>query len=163
MGKQINFYMDDKIKQDFINFLDAEGYVFLPDSSFDILYKLEKENINNEYSVCLYTSLFGKIKMKQIKDINKFRIDKSYNPVIEYWIPHIKHSDKSIRCGRLWLTSYDFYDKNADRTFINKEYNKLVRWIKENVPYQKVSGYSQKMYISDELVDLLYNSEYILK
>ena len=38
MGKQINFYMDDKIKQDFINFLDAEGYVFLPDSSFDILY-----------------------------------------------------------------------------------------------------------------------------
>lgn len=61
MGKQINFYMDDKIKQDFINFLDAEGYVFLPDSSFDILYKLEKENINNEYSVCLYTSLFGKI------------------------------------------------------------------------------------------------------
>ena len=28
MGKQINFYMDDKIKQDFINFLDAEGYVF---------------------------------------------------------------------------------------------------------------------------------------
>ena len=49
MGKQINFYMDDKIKQDFINFLDAEVYVFLPDSSFDILYKLEKENINNEY------------------------------------------------------------------------------------------------------------------
>ena len=38
MGKQINFYMDDKIKQDFINFLDAEGYVFLPDSSFDILF-----------------------------------------------------------------------------------------------------------------------------
>ena len=53
-----------------------------------------------------------KLNIVKIKDINKFRIDKSYNPVIEYWIPHIKHSDKSIRCGRLWLTSYDFYDKN---------------------------------------------------
>ena len=58
MGKQINFYMDDKIKQDFINFLDAEGYVFLPDSSFDILYKLEKENI--------------KLKLKE--DLSKYEI-----------------------------------------------------------------------------------------
>lgn len=57
----------------------------------------------------------------------------------------------------------DYYDKNADRSIINKEYAKLVRWIKKNLPYQKVSGYSQKMYISDELVDPVYNSEYILK
>lgn len=95
--------------------------------------------------------------------MNKFRIDKSYNPVIEYWFSRIKHSDKSIRSGRLWLTSYDFYDVNADRTVINSDYNRLVRWIKKNVPYQKVSGYSQKIYISNDLVDLIYNDAYVLK
>ena len=163
MGRQINFYMDNKIKRNFIDFLDAEGCIFLPDCTFSSLYKLEKENIDNEYSVCLYMNFFGKIKLKHIQNINKFRIDKSYNPVIEYWISHINSSDKFISSGRLWLTSYDFYDANTDRTFINNEYNKLVRWIKKNVPYQKVNGYSQKMYISNDLVDLVYNDGYILR
>lgn len=163
MGRQINFYMNDKIKDDFINFLDSEGYIFLPDGSFERLYRLKKENIDNEYSVCLYMDLFGEIKPKQLKNVNKFYIDKSYNPIIEFWIPHIKPYDKSIKSGRLWLTSYDFYDVNTDRTFINKEYNKLVRWIKKNIPYIKINGYSQKMYITNELVDLVYNEGYALR
>lgn len=127
------------------------------------LCRLKGENIFNESSVCLYKDSFGEIKLKRIKNMNKFRIDKSYNPVIEYWFSRIKHSDKSIRSGRLWFTSYDFYDVNADRTVINSDYNRLVRWIKKNVPYQKVSGYSQKIYISNDLVDLIYNDAYVLK
>lgn len=163
MGKQINFYMNEKIKHDFIDFLESEGYIFLPDGTFNTLYELEKNNIDNEYSVCLYKSSFGKINLTELKSTRKFYIDKEHNPVIEYWIPHIKHSDKSIRSGRLWLTSTDFYDLNADRTIINKEYNKLLRWIKKNVPYQNVNGYLLKSYICDDLIELVYYSDYLLK
>lgn len=163
MAKQINFFMNEIKQNDFIDFLDCEGYLFLPDRPFSSLCKLEKNNIDNEYSICLYKSSFGIINPSQIKNTTEFFIDKSYNPIIEYWIPHIKHSDKSIRSGRIWLTSYDFYDLNSDRLIINNEYNKLVSWIKKNVPYQNVIGYSQKMYICDDLVDLVYSSDYMLK
>lgn len=160
MGRQINFYMSDKVRNDFTNFLKAEGYIFLPDAAFESLYTLK--NIEDEYSVCLYKETFGKIEYKQVKGTNKYRIDKSYSPVIEYWIPHIKQEDKSVRSGRLWLTSQGFYDANADRAVISGDYNKLVRWIKKNVPYQAVDGYSQKMYISDELADMICGG-YILR
>ncbi len=42
-----------------------------------------KRRISSKNLACaLYKDSFGEIKLKRIKNMNKFRIDKSYNPVI---------------------------------------------------------------------------------
>jgi adenine-specific DNA methylase len=69
---------------------------------------------------------------------------------------------KTIVRGRLWVTSYDFRDENADKKLFMKDYNMLVRWIKKNVPYQDVpcetyTGiHLYKSYADDNIVKLAY-------
>lgn len=161
MGRQINFYMSNEVKIQFYEFLKNDGFLFLPTSGFEVFddtIMREEVDINNEYFICLYKKFYGEIITRKIEGYKKQYINIMYNPVIQFKIPQVDDIEKKILNGRIWLTSYDFHDKNASRKAITSDYNRLVRWIKKNVPYQECeikgvfsSGFF-KEYINDDIV-----------
>lgn len=166
MGRQINFYMNEQTKKDFLQFICDEGYVFIADrisEEPENLWYVEKEETNQFFSICLYKSDFGKIIQTKLSTSKNYYIDKRHNPIIEYRFSFLKQQEKEVIEGRLWLTSDTLSDPNADRTVINKSYNRLVRWIKKEVPYQLVNGHTIKRYISNSLVDLVHKDGYTLR
>ena len=71
----------------------------------------------------------------------------------------LENKSKKVYSGRIWIGTY-FYDENGNtimksNEFI-KDYEKLVRWIKKNVPCRsrKIGKYVYKLYISDEILEL---------
>lgn len=61
--------------------------------------------------------------------------------------------------GRLWL-SHQYYDdvgkKIEKGELLLKDYQLLVRWVKKNVPYQKIrkGNYYVNEYANNEMIDL---------
>lgn len=167
MGRQINFYMDEQTKFNFVRFLADEGFLFVSDHGSETQY-LTAAEVNQEFLVCLYKKEFGKIiRTIRTTPFTYSYIDRRFNPVIEYQIPIVKHEEKRIIGGRLWLTSDSFLDSNADRDVISKQYNRLVRWIKKEIPYQDVRRNpnlkNDKDYISDSLAGLFCREGYRLE
>jgi len=152
VGRQINFYMSENVQQQFISFLHDNGFVFLNNYSKEV----NISEMKDVYSLFLYKCDYGGIIMKcdnsGIMDIIK-------SPVIELNKTIVKDNEKKIIQGRLWL-SHQYYDNNGNiirkGKEIVKEYEKLVRWIKKNVPYQEIKKgkYLIKEYASDEIIDL---------
>ncbi len=65
MGKQINFYMSEKVQVSFIEFLQQNQFMFLDDSSQIV----EQPLATNVYDMYLYKQEYGDVVMRQ--DINK--------------------------------------------------------------------------------------------
>lgn len=152
MGRQIEFYMSDKVQNDFIEFLKQNNYIFL-DSQKNVINELCSKKVFYCY---LYKTDYDCIKMKKID--NQI-IDDTRSPVIHFQKTSVNSELKKVHSGRIWIAT-SFYDENGNTImkpngFI-KDYEKLVRWIKKNVPChsRKKGKYVYKEYISDEMLEL---------
>ena len=162
MGKQINFYMSNNSQQEFIHFLTNQGFEFLKSGLLknDIL--IQSSDVISEFKVYLHKNNFGRFIIEQIGDSTQKSISSLCNPVIEFRLSKTNTTRKCVTSGRLWLTSYDFLDIEANRELILTEYNRLVRWIKKNVLYQPAIS-SGKIYIDRESLELVKTQNYRLQ
>lgn len=153
MGKQINFYMSKVTQGDFIEFLKQNNFLFLTRNSA-VIDDISFDDISTVY---LYKQDYENIIRHQ-SDVIDLDIIKS--SIIEFSKTRILKEEKKILRGRLWISTQ--YDDDEDNMIIRKEeliikdYQRLVRWIKKNVPYQNIQKgkYYVKEYASDELVAL---------
>lgn len=152
MGKQIEFYMSEKKQMEFVKYLFEDDFIFL-DYYSEIL---NREVISDFVTVYLYKRNYGEIVMNHhaVK-----ALELNVCPIIEFSKTSITEQKKIVHRGRLWMEDrYYASDKKLvkkDEQFI-KDYQKLVRWIKKNVPYQqiKMGDYIVKEYINDEIIKL---------
>lgn len=162
MGKQIIFYMDEKVESEFLLFLQACKYSFVVrDSKHDSIniYDSYEDIIEGAYIIYLYQKMYGEVHIK-----NKKYVDTFQSPIIEYSRCVINDSEKSVSSGRLWISTDTqcFTDPSYKEMFL-KDYSKLVRWIKKHVPYQTMlySGKPYKEYINQTIREL-YDAGYKL-
>lgn len=167
MGRQINYYIDRKVENQFIKFVFENGFSILEEDL-----KNERINIYKDYltfktsqnKFFLYKKSYG-----DIKDINnfKFKIDFIISPVIEFTRTVVIENEKKIVRGRLWyepkyfLENGELYSKDQS---ILKDFSMLVRWLKKNVLYTEIieGGYPIKEYITDEIKKLVEEENYKL-
>lgn len=152
MGRQINFYICENIQNSFIEYLQDNQFDFL-DRNSDIVNQPSSMNV---FSLYLYKSNYGELVMQQG---NGASMDTIKSPVIQFCKTGIKKEQKKILRGRLWIAT-QYYDDEGNwvkksELFV-KDYQKLNRWIKKNVPYQEIrkGEYLVKEYINDELKKL---------
>ena len=145
MGRQINFYMNKKIEEQFIEFIRKQ--------QFDIVDPMGNivSDYKNTWRLFLYNPKYGQLIYV---DSNKI-VDYNNIPVIEFQRTYIDAS--KMREGRLYISSYiKFTDEETKKLFI-KDYNALVRFIRKKIPYQQPFDGGTKRYICDDLVDI-FNS-----
>ena len=151
MGRQINFYMSENVQNQFIQYLINNDFLFLDGGGK----KIESSGLctyDDYYYYYLYKIEFGCLLTK----CNGNLIDVLDSPIIEFSKTRIKGNKMSR--GRLWVSTY--YYKDSGQTEESKkyivEYQKLVRWIKKNVPYQDIKQKENliKEYANDELIQM---------
>lgn len=148
--------MDAETQNNFIDFLEKEEFVMLDNKN-----KMINEPQNkNMYGFYLYKIRYGNVFFRQDNIIDSIK-----SPVIQFSKTIVKDEIKKIKRGRLWMQ--DSFSKEGvfvrkDETFI-KDYNKIVRWIKKNVPYQEVDkeGFVVREYVNNK-VKLLHEEGYSL-
>lgn len=150
MGKQINFYLNEQVQNAFLEFLLQSHFTFLDAHGEEI----KEPQRNAVFIMYLFKQSYGTFFMHAD---NQSRLEVLKSPVIEFCKSCIKEDQKEIYRGRLWVANR-YYDEagnvvEKDKELI-KDYQRLVRWIKKNVPYQEVEEYG-KEYISDEIIILL--------
>lgn len=170
MGRQLNFYMSKKMRQEFEDYLDSEGFVYVKNGANEQVTFLTRSAIEKEVIVYLYKNEYGNIHLTDT-GIIKY-IDGSYNPVIQYHVCRVNHDEKRLTSGRVWITSDDLYDDNADRKLITKEYNRIIRWLKKHLLYAHIEvekhtyckrgGYIVKDYIDEEALRMVNEEGYTL-
>lgn len=158
MGKQINFYMSKNVQAEFIKYLKEKHYLFLSTEAKTIY----TPNSAEMYSIYLYKQEYGDVIFEQdyVKKIDVFE-----SPIIQFKKTTIKEEQKQVLRGRIWIAD-QFYEENKlvkKKDEFIRDYKDLVRWIKRNVPYQKVDegGYIISEYINDE-IKLLREKGFIL-
>lgn len=131
MGRQFTFYMGSDNRHSFCEFLKQEGFLFVISTNFEKTDNIFLDDVENEFIVCLYKKEYGEVDSTQIPDSDFFYINRFNSPVIVFKVPNVDDEKLRMFSGRLWLTSEEFTDKNADRKAIEKDYRKLVRWLKK--------------------------------
>lgn len=151
MGKQINFYMSEKVQTDFIKFLEQKQFLFLDNKNKIII----QPNSKSVLGLYLYKQDYGNIIMNSNNSEN---LDCIKSPVIQFSKTIVKDEYQKVLRGRLWMT--DCYNDEAQivkkgEAFV-KDYRMVVRWIKKYVPYQEIKkgDFFVKEYVSNEMLDL---------
>lgn len=157
MGRQINYYMDKEVENRFIAFLLQSGYKILYDDTEEEEIKdIINANDIKEYGfLYIYKELYGEIVYNE--HYGWEIIDEFNSPVFEFSRTQILEDKKGIREGRIWVnTNLEFENPDIKEQFL-KDYGKLVRWIKKNVPYQIYShnGQDRKGYINDSIMQYI--------
>lgn len=152
MGKQINFYMSETVQDQFLEYLKQEKFQFLDNSSN----KIDKPGIRDVFGMYLYKPEYGETILHSE---GRVELDSIKSPVIEYSKTIIKEEYRKVLRGRLWICT-QYYAEDGSLTQkpeqLLKEYQRLVRWIKKNVPYQEIKTGNAyiKEYVSDEMKQL---------
>ena len=152
MGRQINYYMSEKVQENFIEYLIQNQFVFLDYYAKTVEQPLSK----SVYRMYLYKPEYGDIVMRKDRDDI---LDVSVSPVIEYNKTTIREEKKQVTSGRIWV-EIKYYDENGEIITKNdslvKDYGKLNRWIKKNVPCRErpLGKYVYKEYINEEIMEL---------
>lgn len=165
MGRQFTFYMGGENKLSFFEFLKQEGFLFITSNDLEKTYDI-LDNPESEFIIHLYKKEYGEVNYVQIPNTDSFYIDRDTSPLVVFKVPNVDDEKLKVFSGRLWLTSEEFTDENADRKTIEKDYRKLVRWLKKNVPFQECEfhgayGFAvHKVYADDEVVKKLEGHKY---
>lgn len=156
MGKQITFYIEKELEDEFIAYVFEKGFVMLHSDleEKEILTYNESLQINEKaYILYLYKKDLGEI----VTDKNcEYRLDCTRSPLLEFTRTLVKQDKKVIVRGRLWA-ELKYYDKNGDIIFKNsqleKEFDILAKWLKKRIPFQEVKKgeYIVKEYITDNI------------
>lgn len=150
MGKQINFYMNESVQNQFMEWLKKNEFQFVDYYSKPISQPENKEVLG----AYLYKPEHGEILLH-----SDGRMDSIKSSVIEYSKTVVKEAEKKVLRGRLWIET-QYYEQSGNiikkpEQFL-KEYQRLVRWIKKYVPYQEIAVGNSfiKEYINDEMKQL---------
>ena len=151
--------MSEKVQESFVEYLIQNQFMFL-----DYYAKtVEQPLLKSVYGMYLYKPEYGDIVIrKDRKDI----LDVSTSPVIEFNKTSINEEKKKVIRGRLWV-EIKYYDERGEIITKNdklvKDYERLKRWIRKNVPYQeyKCGEYLVKEYVNNEMLEL-QNEGFIL-
>jgi len=153
--------MSEEIDNKFFEFLKEEKFRFLfhdyENNSLVRLYETKYSDFNQKYLYFLYKPEYGEYFIKEGPIV---RIDQITSPVIEFIRTSIVHDEKIIRRGGIWIET-KHYDSSGElvekKAELVKDYNRLVRWIKKNVPFRGVpkGDYIVKEYANDEIMELV--------
>lgn len=163
MGRQINFYMSDKLFEDFTDLLISKGFIFLDSSGNE--YGIKEPRLKT----FLYKKEYGEPNYLKSKKTSKETALDCDSPMIEYFYGKVRHEDKKIGCSRLWMSTNVPKEYIKDYNSLVKDYNSLVRWVKKNAPYQEIlvthirgTQSMCKKYISNDIIELTSEQGYIL-
>lgn len=167
MGKQINFYMDKKVEDEFIKFIYKIKFEVLEEN--EEKKRIESYKKYDEFNpkgiqLFLYKKNYGNIVKLKNCDC---AINSISSPVIEFMRTIIIDCDKEIVGGRIWYEQ-KYYNNDGELIKKNeqilKDYNMLVRWIKKNTIYTDVNnlGFTSKYYVTKEIEKILEKNNYVL-
>jgi hypothetical protein len=165
MGRQINFYMNKNVEEEFIDKIFCDGYSlvveYLEDEKITI-YSNRADLVLDRSRCYIYNQKYGAIVTKWKK-----YVDNWISPVIEFSRTTLDHEGRKVVRGRLWAQT-QYYNSEGVTIHQNpdllKEFNILVLWIKKRVPFQETiigNYYKIKQYINDDILQL-YNQGYRL-
>lgn len=153
MGKQVNFYMNPETQRKFVEYAKQNDMIFL-NREGTAVHDADAETLHVFY---LYIPCCGEVVASRY---NSARIDPNRSPVIEFIKTSIIENQKKILRGRLWVST-QYYDDDGNLTKQNYKvievFQKLVRWIRKNVPCQQMEkgNHLVNELINDELIELL--------
>lgn len=136
MGRQYNYYIDRALDEKFCQCLFLNGYQLL---CFHPYPDIKMVRYADYISLCDYQPSGGQFfiykeewgALASETDETVFR-DRS--PVIEYNRSCINETERLVTRGRLYLNTY-YKNEISDFEMVSREYNKLVRLLKKNIPY----------------------------
>lgn len=162
MGKQISFIIDEETEHEFVKQLVQDGQVLfeVPNSELQVINSLpEAYSSEDWFTVYFYKSKFGDLHYRLLPNGQRY-IDSSKSPVIEFIRTVIRHEEREISRGRLWVEP-KYWDDNDEVQGKPKEliqwFNNMSKWIKKNVPQHVFDSheYQYKEHISSNLMPLI--------
>lgn len=159
MGRQINYYMDEKTENEFIEYIFSRDFLIISEDLKNqriLIYNNINEVDYKQNRLYIYKRGFENIITNHNCD---YKIDSIESSVIQFVKTSIRNEEKEISRGRLWFES-KYYGKDGEIIFKNplltKEYESLVRWIKKHTTYQEVNhnGYMIKDYVTNSMKKL---------
>lgn len=153
MSKQIEFLIDDKKENEFIDYLLKEEMLFLvPNLNYnkEVVWIKEDSKIKEQKYLLLYKKEYGDIVY------NDIRVKVLESSVIEFMRTMVNKDKKQIRRGRLWINNRLVINEEQMKNYLSG-YKKVVSWIKKNIPRQEYLNCDRiyKGYITDEIKELL--------
>lgn len=163
MGRQINFYMNKEVEQKFMEYVLKLNFCIIEldriNKKLNYITKVDELNLIKYINIYIYNKEYGEISFWD--DKLKYTFDHIINPVIQFSRTTFNEKEKTIGIGRIWYEHKYYADDGliVEKDIrLLKDYEKLVRWIKKNVPYQIIdrgtidSGpFITKDYVNDDL------------
>jgi len=158
MGRQINFFMMPEDLNLLENKIKEMGFVIVAEEMLDDNIVVINSLTNNNYGKRKYITfqnLFNFCKIEKLEE-NRFWINETFSPVIEFYNSYYSEEKKMMRPGRLYYNT-DYYDKTGLKVlksdFFSKNADKLFKWCKTNLN----SGSSKNIIISKLVKQLSEN------
>lgn len=154
MGLQINFYIDNKLQQEFVNYIYECGHKIMDCMSTD-----NKLNIFDSFDEVV--DIGRPLYIFDPADLNNIfikpwgQIDPLNSHIIELIPTSSDSTDKTISQGRIWLEKYVYInqEKQLKSQSLADLYNDLCKWIKKNTKYILIG--QRKQYVSNDIIELL--------
>lgn len=154
MGVQINFYMDNKLQQEFIKYIYECGYKIMDCMATD-----NKLNVYYNFNEVVYIDrplyIFNPTDLNNIFVKSWGQIDPLNSNIIEFINTSISDTNMKILQGRIWIEKniYRNGEKNLKSQSLIDLYCNLRKWIKKNTKYTLVG--QSKQYVTDEIINLI--------
>ena len=174
MGRQYNFAMDEADEKLFMKYLKENGYVVYwcgKDGIPKAINSFPDPFSDMWLNVYIYHSAFGDMKFKSYISDEKSNIEKYYiesisAPVIEFGRTVVRHEEKAIRSGRIWMqmkywNEYGEYVSKSEN--LEKGYKDIKKWITKHLQKMEQKdekGRVEKNAVSKELVRLFEEEGY---
>lgn len=151
MGRQYNFYIEPILDERFCEKIFKDGnriYYFDRSDGEKKLYSCDDYIALYEYKASGGMFFIYNDKWGDFASLSDEKIFRDKSPVIEYVRPYIDESKKVICRGRVYINTYYKDDINGF-DIVNKEFDRLVRWLKKQIDYKEydfggMSGYNRK-------------------
>ena len=174
MGRQWQFAMDESDEKLFMQYLKENGYVVYWSGNDGIPKAINclPEPFSEKWlNVYIYHSAFGDMKFTRYAydeklKIEKYFVDPTVAPVIEFGRTVVWHEKKQIRSGRIWMQMkyWNENDKYVSKSEnLEKGYKDIKKWITKNLPKMEElneKGKIEKIAMSKELIRLFQEEGY---
>lgn len=161
MGIQVNFYIDNKLQQEFIKYIYECGCKIM-----DCISAGNKLNIYDSFDNVVFIG--RPLYICNPSDLDNIfikpwgQIDPLDSHIIEFIPTSINSLDMEMGQGRIWFEKYVYI--NEERKIKNQLlldlYNSLCKWIKKNTDYVFIG--QKKQYVTDRIIELV-NQGYVLR
>ena len=159
MGRQIIFYIEKELQDEFIQFAFGQGFVLIAqDHEIQQFVKCKQlSDIKPLYNgLYFYKEIYGPYYNTKWSNYHMNDVE---SPVIQFSRNAVNHEKKQVSQGRIWMqpkyynVQGEIIEKDSQLT---KDYNILVKYIKKCIPYRgiKLGNRIYKEYVSDYIMKL---------